>query len=249
MEAIRENGPNVMSFEVATEAWRWHIIGCYLAPDDTERVVTALGDRPEGTTLIVAGDLNTDLEDSEIDRRGTEIAAAMTAVGVGNMTVHFLPSKRRWGRERRTWSMVRGVKVVRSRTDYLLGTEGSLFRNVSVWDPRHNTDHFMVVGCLLSTPNWEHTSYIMGRRKMPLQPPTEPTREDRIFAAQRRAVPKPHARDKQKNAWISEETWRLIDERISARRGTRVHMRIRRLGRAIRAIVQGGRKRRVETAG
>ena len=73
-----------MSFEVVTGAWRWYIIGCYLAPDDTETiecVVTALGDRPKGTTLIVAGDLNTDLEESESNRRGTEMAAEMTEAG------------------------------------------------------------------------------------------------------------------------------------------------------------------------
>ena len=83
-----------MSFEVATGVRRWYIIGCYLAPEDTatiERVVTALGDRPKGTTLVMVGDLNTDLEDSERNRRGTEIAGAMTAVGVEDMTAHFLP--------------------------------------------------------------------------------------------------------------------------------------------------------------
>ena len=87
-----------------------------------------------------------------------------------------------------------------------------------------------------------------GRQKMPLKPPTEPTREDGIFEALRRAVPKPHEREKQKNAWISEETWRLVSERVSARRGTGVQMRIRILGRAIRASLKGDRKRRVEAA-
>ena len=110
----------------------------------------ALGDRPKGTALIVVGDLNTDLGDVENDRRGSEIAAAMAEAGVEYMTAHFLPRKRRWGRERRTWSMLREGKVVRSRTGYILGTDRSLFRNVSVRDPRHNTDHFMVVGCLRS---------------------------------------------------------------------------------------------------
>ena len=93
-----------------------------------------------------------DLEDPETDRRGTEIAAAMTAAGVEDMTAHFLPRRRIWGREGRTWSMVQESKVVQSRTDYLLGTDRSLFRNVSVWDPRHNTYHFMVVGYLQSAP-------------------------------------------------------------------------------------------------
>ena len=96
----------------------------------------------------MTGDLNTDLGDVENDKRGSEIAAAMTEAGVEDMTAQFLPRKRRWGRgrERRTWSMVREGKVVRSRTNYILGTDRSLFRNVSVRDPRHNTDHFMVVG-------------------------------------------------------------------------------------------------------
>ena len=109
VEAVREYGPNVMSFKLAMGARRWYIIGCYLAPKDTstiERVVSALRDRPKGTALVVAGDLETDLEDSENYRRGTEIAAARTAAGVEDMTAHFLPRRRRWGRERRTWSMV-----------------------------------------------------------------------------------------------------------------------------------------------
>ena len=91
--------------------------------------------------------------------------------------------------------MVREGKFVRSRTDYILGKDQSLYRNVSVRDPRHNTDHFMVVGCLRSALAREHAKYLTGRKKLLLQPPTKPTREDGIFAALRRAVPKPHARE------------------------------------------------------
>ena len=84
---------------------------------------------------------------------------------------------------------------------------------------------------------------------MPLQPPNAPTREDELFRDLRRAVPKPHERDKHRNAWISEETWRIADKRVSAKRGTRVRARLRRLGRAFRASLKGDRKRRVEDAG
>ena len=114
VESVREYGPNVMSFEVVAGARRWYIIGCYLAPDDTstiERVVAAIRDRPKGTALVVAGDLNTDLEDSENDRRGTEIAAAMTAAGVEDMMAHFLPRRRRWG-----WRDWRGAWCERARS-------------------------------------------------------------------------------------------------------------------------------------
>ena len=77
---------------------RWYIIGCYIAPDDArtiERVVTALGDQPQGTALIVVGDLNTDLGDMACDGRGTEIAAAITEAGLEDTTSHFLPRKRK----------------------------------------------------------------------------------------------------------------------------------------------------------
>ena len=85
-----------------------------------------MGDQPRGTALVVAGDLNTDLGDMECDRRGTEIAAEITEAGLEDMAAHFLPRKRKWGRERRTWAMVRRGKAVRSRTDYILGTDRSL---------------------------------------------------------------------------------------------------------------------------
>ena len=110
VEEVRQYGPNVLSFEVVSGRRRWYIVGCYVAPDDAQtidRVVTALGDQPKGTALIVAGDLNTDLGEMECDRRGAEISAALTEAGLEDMTAHFLPRKRRWGRERRTWAMVR----------------------------------------------------------------------------------------------------------------------------------------------
>ena len=94
----------------------------------------------------MAGDFNTDLGETASAGRGTDTAAALTEAGVEDMTAHFLPRKRLWGRELRTWCMVREEKVIRSRTDYLLGTDHSLFRNVAVRDPRHNSDHYMVVG-------------------------------------------------------------------------------------------------------
>ena len=76
---------------------RWYIIGCYIAPNDDrmiERVVTALGDQPRGTALIVAGDFNTDLGEMASGGRVTEIAAAIMEAGLEDMTAHFLPRKR-----------------------------------------------------------------------------------------------------------------------------------------------------------
>ena len=98
--------------------------------------------------------------------------------------------------------MVREGKVVQSWTDYILGTDRCLFWNVSVWDPWHNTDHYMVPGCLGRAPEREHTNYLTGLKRLPLQPPSDPTREYRIFTALRRSVPKPHARERRKSGWV-----------------------------------------------
>ena len=149
VEAVRQFGPNIVSSQLATGAWRWYIIGCYLVHDGTltvESVVTALKERPRGTALVVAVDLNTTLDDPDHNSRGTEIAVALTEEGLEYMAAHFLLRRHRWGWWRLTWSMAREGKVVRSRTDVILGIDQSLFWNVSVRDLIHNTDHYMLLG-------------------------------------------------------------------------------------------------------
>ena len=146
--------------------------------------------------------------------------------------------------------MIREGREVRSRTDYILGTDCRLFGNVSVRDPRHNSYHYMVLGCLHSASLKDHTRYLGGRKKIPLHPPTEPTMEDTIFADLRRAVPKPRDQEARKNAWILATMWRLVDERVSARRDiAKYQALIRRLGHAIRASLRTDRKRWAEEAG
>ena len=147
---------------------------------------------------------------------GEDITAALATEGLEDMLAHFPPSQCSWCLEGRRWSMIRAGREVSSRTDYILGTDCHHFWNVSVRDPRHNSDHYMVLGCLRSIPLREHSRYLGGRKRPPLRPPTAPMREDGIFAALQRAVPKLQERDARKNTWISEATWRLVDERVSA---------------------------------
>ena len=103
--------------------------------------------------------------------------------------------------------MIREGREVRSWTEYILGTDHCLLGNVSVRDPRHNSDHYMVLGCLHSTFLKEHTRYLGGRKKPPLRPPNELTREDIIFTALWGGIMKPRAQESRKNAWISATTW------------------------------------------
>ena len=44
--------------------------------------------------------------------------------------------------------MRRGYQGLNSWTDQLLGMDLHLYQNMSVWDARHNKDHYLVLGCL-----------------------------------------------------------------------------------------------------
>ena len=185
------------------------------------------------------GDFNANLLEPEGDRRGEGIAAALATEGLEYMSAHFLPCRHSWCRDGRTWSMIWEGREVQSRTDYILGTDLRLFGNVSVQDPRHNSDHYMVLGCLHSSPLREYDRYIGWQKRLPLLPPT----------ALRRAVPKTRAQEARENAWILAATWGLVDERFSVRQDiAKYQTLIWRLGRAIKACLREDRKQQAEEA-
>ena len=224
------------------------MVGFFHAPEDTstiERVVEGLEERPKGTELLVAGDMNVNLAEPEGDRREEDIAATLATEGLEDMVAHFLPQWRNWCRDRRKWSILRQVREVQSWTDYIMGTDCRLFGNVAVRDPRHNSDHYMVLGYLHSASLTVNKRYFRVQKKLPLKPPTEPTREEKVFAYLRRSIPKPRAREARKNEWISTETWRLVNERVSAPRDPTNGQTIRwRMGRAVKASLATDRIRR-----
>ena len=70
------------------------------------------------------------------------------------------------------------------------------------------------------------------------------------FADLRRAVPKAQPRKARRNTWISAETWRLVDERVSARQDPRCGQAFKRkLEREVKASLAADRKRRADKAG
>ena len=139
---------------------------------------------------------------------------------------------------------------VRSWPDYILGTDRRLFGNVAVRDPRHNSDHYMVLCCLPSASLKGHKRYLGGRKRWPVRPPSKPTRVDLLFAALRRDVLTAQPHKARGNAWISEETWRLVDKRVSARQDPRYGQAFKQqLRRAVKASLAADRKRRTEKAG
>ena len=94
--------------------------------------------------------------------------AALATEGLKDMSAHFLLRQSSWFWDGSTWSMICADREVRSRTVYILGTDRRLFWNVSVWDPRHNSDHYMVLGCLHRASLREHSRFLGGRKRLPL---------------------------------------------------------------------------------
>ena len=83
-----------------------------------------------------------------------------------------------------------------------------------------------------------------------MRPPGEPTRTDQLLAALRRAVPKAQPREARRNAWILDTRWRLIDERVSARRDLQyVQAFTRLIGKEVKKSLAEDRRRQADEAG
>ena len=114
--------------------------------------------------------------------------------------------------------MVHLGRQVWSETYYILGAELRLFSNMSVWDLRHNSDHYLILGCLRSATLREHENYFGRCTWFPLWTLTTPTRNYRLFAALHQVISKLKALEVRKNVWISADMWRLVDTRLFMRR-------------------------------
>ena len=116
--------------------------------------------------------------------------------------------------------MVQLGREVMSQTDYILGYDRQIIQNVAVRDPRHNSNHFMVMGCLCGASPREHLRYLGQWMRLPLRLPGRQTRmrADKIFAKLQSTMPKPDKQAARQNLWILEDTYRLINKIFSARR-------------------------------
>ena len=72
--------------------------------------------------------------------------------------------------------MRRQGRLVRSRTYYILGSNHRIFQNVAARDPRHNSNHCMVVGSLHGSSPREHSDFLGSSTCLPLRPPGRQTR-------------------------------------------------------------------------
>ena len=144
------------------------------------------------------------------------------------------------------FGMVRGV---RSWADYILETERHLFRNMSVQDPKHNSDHYLILGCLRSAILREHENCLWRSTRHPLCNPTTPTKWGGIFVSLRWTIPNTKSQEGRNNTWILVDTRRIVDTRVSVRQDPAHNQGLLGcLSRQIAAILKEDWHQRVETA-
>ena len=115
---------------------------CYLAPFKNTTiwyVVAAMVEWPRGAELIFLGELNVDLERTGGQRIDKEVAVAVVTMGHMYISTQFLPRRRAWNGYQWTWAVVKQGREMRSRTDYILGSDRQIFQNVAVQEPQHNS--------------------------------------------------------------------------------------------------------------
>ena len=158
-ESHQQHGPNVISFNLVTGGRYWNMVGCCLMPRDAstlESISVAIGHRTRGSEILVASNFNIDLESPDGNKCNKAIVEAIAIDGIEDMAEHYLPCNLPWKSYRWTCIIIHHGQEVRSQMDYILGTDRHLFLNVSVRDPRHNTEHYMVLGCLHGVTLREH---------------------------------------------------------------------------------------------
>ena len=256
IESIQKHGQNCMSWVFVSADLRIPMIGAYLTPqhlNDLPHVQRAF-DRFTGSQHhpILMGDFNADVHDPTSERN-REIAEFFALNGVSDLLPHF--RQRRHFRHKTTWFQHRyepQPHTIRSRCDYICGSDRRLFQKVSIRRPRYDTDHFMVSAVLLSSLPKSHKKYLQGRRRLPLQTPKWGPLKlvDAVFQELKSwREPRPQGPRPRPN-WISPATLRLLDQRCALRRN-RSHDRTlaRQLTRQINTSLTADRKARTETAG
>jgi exonuclease III len=219
VESEMRHGPNVISFLITTGQRRFFVIA-YIPPTDTmtlQHIHLACG-RFADEPMILMGDLNVDLYGTSPDDRATEIIALIASIGLEDMSSHFL--QRTGYHHGETWHMLRNGQLISSRCDYILATDRKYFKYAGLREPRYNTDHLMVMGEIMPATRRENFAYLRGRRRFPLKRNKNTTTMSTAYVMFSEFRSLIDTRDEQptwksREPWISENTWRLIDQRAS----------------------------------
>ena len=224
VEGIKAFGPNVLRCSLVSGNRRWTCLGVYIPPSefasgdgDTLRWIeqaTANVVDP----LILMGDLNCNPV-SPSNSYGDDISTALSLLGLTDVADHFTHPRGRW-----TWSQWRSGRYIRSTTDFVYAQLPLDFSRWVIKIPRYNSDHRAIVTELgLSRfARSAHRRYL-AQRKYPVRSIRPLRRIDQLFENLCGFIPLPPRQPLRDSSWISEVTWRLIDERAALVRRHRFH--------------------------
>ena len=135
----------LIACQLARRETRCYIFICYLPLRYGATIFDVgaeMNDCPRGGKLNVTCDLKTNLERAGLRRRDCGCGGYSGAgICLENVCVRWL----KWCKDRHMWAMLWHGREVRSRTNYIMGSDCLIFRNVTVRYPRHNSNHFMVI--------------------------------------------------------------------------------------------------------
>ena len=117
----------------------------------------------------MAGDIDANLEEPEGTPRSETIADKLVADGLMDMSLYFLQQQKTWLKDRCTLRMQWDGREVRSRREYILGTDRILFQDAAIQDARHHSEHYMVLGCLRGNAAKYLMGYLLKARRFPLR--------------------------------------------------------------------------------
>ena len=141
----------------------------------------------------MGGNFNANLVDPEGTPRGQDIADEIAAEGIVDVVLHSLPSCNTWLQDMCTWRMRKDGQEIWSRTDYILGTYCRLLQDVDIQDMRHNSDHYMVLGCMSGDLEKELMDYLRKVRRFLLRPIRRDlaSASEKIFSELKNQTPNP----------------------------------------------------------
>jgi hypothetical protein len=218
VESFRRHGGNVLSFVIVTGGRRQNIVGCYIPPSDRDlqtlhHINEAFLRFDPGNLPWVLGDINANIQSPQTAWQAA-VATELIGRGLIDSLAHF--QQRRRFRDLQTWRQRRHNIVISSRCDYILVPDCSALRTAGLRDPRYfSSDHLMVVGEHQGSVHSHGAAYIRGRKAFPLGAPKwgPMSQADYLFEevlAQVQVPAREAARHRQ--PWISDETWRKVDE-------------------------------------
>jgi len=252
LEGVRPLSPNSITATLVSGAQRWLLLGTYLtpnAPPDTELDILEAEHRRYPTLpVILMGDLNADIDNVD-DERCITIATSALQLGTNDI-FHRSPqkNKRRFTRHK----TMRNGTHQRTRCDYaLVDTDVPVQSLRLIIPPRFHSDHWAIKLEINSSSDRLHNRYIYHRTQLPRIPalPDEGG-PNRLFKELLSLCNRPRPTNyPPRDAWITTETWALIDQRNAALKRLAPQEELRPLRKAIRKGVRRDRATRLQQTG